>query len=99
MRGRDEDQRQTAVTGGVRTSLDTWEVASHTFTIRIRKCDERAPVLPHNYFVVEAAAVGSEGWRELLAWRGDEGAPIRREQVHIVNDRIACAFAGTKLTS
>jgi hypothetical protein len=53
-------------------------------------------VLPHNYFVVEAAAVGSEGWRELLAWRGDEGAPIRREQVHIVNDRIACAFAGTK---
>ena len=77
--------------------LDTWEATTGPLKIRIRKFDEKhSDFLPRNYFAFEVAAAGPDEWREILTWRGDEGAPIRRERVQIVNPQVVCAFVGTK---
>jgi hypothetical protein len=77
--------------------LDTWETTNGAMKIRVRKFDEkRSVILPHAYFSFEATDAGAHKWREILAWRTDEGAPIRREQVQVVSNRVVCAFARTK---
>lgn len=79
--------------------LDTWETTNGTLKIRIRKFNEKGIALPHNYLVLEAAAAGSEQWRELLEWRWDGdgvGHPIQHDWVQIVSPQVVCAFALAK---
>ena len=76
--------------------LDTWEASNGTLKVRIRKFDEKHNILQHNYFAFEAAAAGSDQWREILTWRADEGFPIRHDWVQIVSPQVVCAFALAK---
>ena len=74
--------------------LETWETTNQSLKVRIKKFDERQSVLlPHTYFALEAAAVGSDEWHEVMSWRSDDPIPIPSQQVKVLNNQVVYAFA------
>ena len=62
-----------------------------------RRRHHRLPVLlPHTYFALEAAAVGSDEWHEVMSWRSDDPIPIPSQQVQVLNNQVVYAFANAK---
>jgi hypothetical protein len=76
--------------------VDTWEATTGTLKVRIRKFNEKNSPFHHNYQVFEAAAGGSDTWRQLLEWRTDGGYPIMYDRVQIVSPQVVNVFFGTK---
>lgn len=73
---------------------ETWETANNTFKVDVTAYADEKGYVGGAYYVFRSARVGSDDWRAIMTFRDDYPAPIPRQQVQFVNDKIGYAFMG-----
>ena len=76
-------------------AFDKFEMANAEFRMRVTAYHEFAPyALPGARYVFQSSAAGSEDWHEILTFKADQAISIPRNQIRLMNDRVAYAFIG-----
>ncbi|HEU0251597.1 MAG TPA: hypothetical protein VFR12_01110 [Pyrinomonadaceae bacterium] len=70
---------------------DTWGSANETFQVRMTAYREVGIMMPGAFYTFESAPLGSDEWREVKSFRGDDAIPLRTlsERFRFVNANTA----------
>lgn len=74
--------------------LEQWRADNKTFAIRVTAYAEEGAYVNGAYYLFEAAATGSDRWREVVIFRHDDQPELPRDQVRFVNDKVGYLFMG-----
>ena len=75
---------------------DSWGGANGTFQMRMTAYREVGIIMPGAFFTIESALMGSNEWREVKGFRGDDPVPVRvfSERFRFVNPNTAYFYTG-----
>ncbi len=72
-------------------AYDTWETSNKNFKIRMTAYFEEGIYMPGAFYTFETAPIGSNGWRQFKAFRGDDAIPLSdlNGRFHFLSDQTA----------